>query len=65
MGRGKQDCDVGGFAGEIGVGGWGAQGGHRWATQIKRGVGPGTRPGWGADSSRRGARRWAGHAAKE
>jgi hypothetical protein len=29
MGRGKQDCGVGGFAGEMGVGGWGAQGG-RW-----------------------------------
>jgi hypothetical protein len=25
----KQDCDVGGFAGEMGVGGWRAQGG-RW-----------------------------------
>jgi hypothetical protein len=45
--------------------GWGAQGGLWPLGCAERGVGPGTRLGWDAGSPRRGARRWAGHAARE
>jgi hypothetical protein len=46
MGRGKQDCDVGGFAGEMGMGGWGAQGGHLgYADQARRWAGHTARVG--------------------